>query len=229
MKKLYSIITIFLVTSCATTSDYSLDYIKPNLVQIKNEKVFDKEFDELWDNLVGDLSKTFYVINNIDKQSRLLNVSFRITNNISDYVDCGVSERSFSLASKVENTKYKVADPSSYFMEYTNQINLPNTIYGEVFRMPSLEGRANIYIAPTEKGTKVSVNARYSWNIRLENVPYLYMPLYGSHRKLSERTPDESVTEPTVFNTNQMSTAYDNDGVNCISTGKFEDDILDLI
>lgn len=227
MKNLYLIITIFVVASCATTPDTSIDYLTPKSIKIQNEKVIDKEFDELWDSLVGDLSKTFYVINNIDKQSRLLNVSFRVTNNISDYVDCGVSDRKFSLASKVENTKYNVADPSSYFIESSTQTNLPNTQYLEVFRIPSLEGRANIYIAPVSKGTKISINTRYSWSIRAEYADYLYMPLYDSHRKLSERRRDNSINEPVSFNTNQTGTSYD--GVSCSSTGKFETDILDLI
>ena len=227
MKNIYLLITMFIVTSCATTSDSSLDYLTPNSVKIQNEKVIDKEFDELWDNLVGDLSKTFYVINNIDKQSRLLNVSFRVTNNISEYVDCGVSDRKFSLASKVENTKYKVADPSSYFYQSPTQTSLPNTQYVEVFRIPSLEGRANIYIAPADKGTKVSINTRYTWNIRAEYTPYLYMPLYDSHRKSAERRREDVIREPVTFNTNQ--TSMSNDGVICSSTGKFENDILDLI
>lgn len=228
MKNIYLLITIFIVTSCATTSDSSLNYLTPNSVKIQNEKIIDKEFNELWDNLVGDLSKTFYVINNIDKQSRLLNVSFRVTNNISDYVDCGVSERKFSLASKVENTSYKVADPSSYFYEFPTQTSLPNTQYAEIFRIPSLEGRANIYVAPSDKGTKVSINTRYTWSIRNEYTPYLYMPLYDSHRKSSERKRDDGIIEPISFNTNQTSMESPG-GVVCSSTGKFENDILDLI
>lgn len=228
MKNIYLLITIFIVTSCATTSDSSLNYLTPNSITIQNEKIIDKEFNELWDNLVGDLSKTFYVINNIDKQSRLLNVSFRVTNNISDYVDCGVSERKFSLASKVENTSYKVADPSSYFYEFPTQTSLPNTQYAEIFRIPSLEGRANIYVAPSDKGTKVSINTRYTWSIRHEYTPYLYMPLYDSHRKSSERKRDDAIIEPVSFNTNQTSMESPG-GVVCSSTGKFENDILDLI
>ena len=167
--KYLSFFAIFLITSCASTpAYYSLDYSQPELITIENEKVVVSDFDKVWDDLVADLSKTFYVINNIDKQSRLLNVSFRITDSISDYVDCGISDKKFSLASKQLDSRYKVADASSYFYSAEVQTNIPNTIYFEVFRQPSLEGRANIYVAPSEQGTKVSVNTRYTWIFRAE-------------------------------------------------------------
>ena len=230
MKYLY-ISVIFILTSCASTpANYSVDYVSPNLIPIDNEKIVDSDFDDVWDDLVGDLSKTFYVINNIDKQSRLLNVSFRITDGISNYVDCGVSDKKFSLASKQLNSRYKVADSSSYFYEADVQTNVPNTIYFEVFRLPSLEGRANIYIAPENNSqTKVSVNARYSWQYRAEFDTILYMPLYDSHNRVDRagRVKDDNLYDPISFNTNQMG--GESGGVLCISTGKFETDILKLL
>ncbi len=228
--KYLSFFAIFLITSCASTpAYYSLDYSQPELITIENEKVVVSDFDKVWDDLVADLSKTFYVINNIDKQSRLLNVSFRITDSISDYVDCGISDKKFSLASKQLDSRYKVADASSYFYSAEVQTNIPNTIYFEVFRQPSLEGRANIYVAPSEQGTKVSVNTRYTWIFRAEYDTYLYMPLYDSHTKQSSygRRQDTSYSEPISFNTNQRGGRQSD--VLCVSTGKFENEILKLI
>ena len=229
MKYLY-ISVIFILTSCASTpANYSVDYVSPNLIPIDNEKIVDSDFDDVWDDLVGDLSKTFYVINNIDKQSRLLNVSFRITDGISNYVDCGVSDKKFSLASKELNSKYKVADSSSYFYEADVQTNVPNTIYYEVFRLPSLEGRANIYVAPSDNGTKVSVNSRYTWIFRGEYDTYLYMPLYNSHNRQNQvgRRQITDIVEPVAFNTNQIGGKSSD--VQCVSTGKFENEILNLL
>jgi len=229
MKNLILISIFFLVGCASIPASYNVDYTPPLLTSINNEKVSSLSFDEVWDDLVADLSKTFYVINNIDKQSRLLNVSFRITSSINDYVDCGESIKQFSLASKEQNISYNVADSSSYFTSSTVQNNVPNTIYFEYFRIPSLEGRANIYVAPVENGTQIMVNSRYSWIFRGEYDTYLYMPLYDSHSKQASvgRRLDTGIVEPISFNTNQLGGNIG--GVQCISTGKFERDILNLL
>jgi len=221
---------LLLLTSCASTpANFSSYYTPPTLTNVQNNKSVDSNFDDVWDELVGDLAKTFYVINNIDKQSRLLNVSFRVADNISSYIDCGVSDVKFSLASKQLDSKYKVADSSSHFVEADVQNSVPNTIYFEYFRLPSLEGRANIYVAPSEQGTTVSVNTRYEWSFRAEYDTYLYAPLYNSHNRIASagRRSDTRYMEPVTFNTNQVGGRAPE--VQCVSTGKFENDILDLV
>jgi len=228
------LVPFFLVLSgCATTLANTDQYYEPpSFEKVKNEVVLESDFNSTWDDLVGDLSKTFYVINNIDKESRLLNVSFSVTEGISGFVDCGVTERRFQLASRNEDVRYDVADPSEYFINSATQTNQPNTMYLHYYRRPILEGRANIYIAPQKDGkTKVMVNARYSWKFRGEFDGWLYMPLYDSHRRLENqlRIRDDNIGDPLSFNTNQLGGDGQGDSVQCISTGKFERDILNLV
>lgn len=228
MKYIYFFI-VFILTSCASapSANFSEDYSSPVLISIDNEKIVESDFDDVWDELVGDLSKTFYVINNIDKQSRLLNVSFRITDGISNYVDCGVSIKKFRLASMESNTKYKTADSSSYFY-IADQTNSPNTTYYEVYRSPLLEGRANIYVAPSDKGTKVSVNSRYTWIFRGEYDTFIYSPLYDRHYSQdSVGRRQFNSSDPVAFNTNQIGGRPSE--VQCVSTGKFEKEILNIL
>ena len=93
----------------------------------------------------------------------------------------------------------------------------------------AIEGRANIYVAPAEQGTTVSVNTRYEWNFRAEYHTYLYAPLYNSQNKTvaAGRRSDTRYVEPVTFNTNQVGgRAFK---VQCVFTGKFENDILDLV
>ena len=232
MKNFVSIFIIFFVLSgCATTlANDTYNYQPPTLKQIENEITVNKSFSETWDSLVSDLAKTFYVINNIDKESRLLNVSFSSTSNIPDYVDCGITDRSFQLASRNEDVIYEAAGYSEFFTNSATQLSEPNTTYLHIFRQPYLEGRANIYIAPENNSqTKVSVNARYSWQYRAEFDTILYMPLYDSHNRVDRagRVKDDNLYDPISFNTNQMG--GESGGVLCISTGKFETDILKLL
>ena len=73
------------------------------------------------------------------------------------------------------------------------------------------------------------VNSRYSWIFRGEYDTYLCMPLYDSHSKQASvgRRLDTGIVEPISFNTNQLGGNIG--GVQCISTGKFERDILNLL
>ena len=89
--------SISLMAGCAGQSAiYNLDYSLPEETVINNEVVVLSDYDKTWSDLVGEMSKSFYVINNIDKESRLINLSFSINTNISDYVDCGNSIKQFS-------------------------------------------------------------------------------------------------------------------------------------
>lgn len=140
-----------LATGCATSS---IDYQAPTQSKIVNTKVVDKPFDQVWDNLVQQLSSDFFVINNIDKNSRLINLSFS-TQKPSEYVDCGVTTRRFENARGENSYVYKTADSAAFSL--TNQ-------QGHAFnatRKTKLNGRVNIYVAPTSSGTSVAVNTKY--------------------------------------------------------------------
>ena len=221
-------LSFFLAGCAGKTATYNLDYTIPEKTIINNEVIVTSNYDETWSDLVGEMSKSFYVINNIDKESRLINLSFSITNNISDYVDCGVSNKSFSLVDVNENISYKTADKSVNYTYSTRNSAPPNTTYFKLFRSPSLEGRANVYVAPQGDSTIVSVNTRYIWDVKISYEEYMYMPLYNSYNLVRNKQRDTSGNvEPVSFNTNDVGS--NDGGVTCVATGKFEKEILDII
>lgn len=59
------------------------------------------------------LAKSFFVVNNIEKESRLINVSFS-TETPEKYINCGRTTRTFKLGDEVLTTSYDVAADSSY-------------------------------------------------------------------------------------------------------------------
>lgn len=143
--------TSLVIAGCATST---MNYKPPFEPQIINTKLVNKPFDETWDALVKELSSDFFVINNIDKNSRLINLSFT-SQRPSDFVDCGTSSRTLTNARGDQNYIYKTADSSDFFA--ANEI-------GHVFnvrRVSRLEGRINIYVAPENAGTNVTVNTKY--------------------------------------------------------------------
>tara|TARA_B100001964_G_C14058053_1_gene520098 strand:- start:156 stop:842 length:687 start_codon:yes stop_codon:yes gene_type:complete len=220
------LLIIFLITSCASAPILQeLTYEDGQETKIENRIILDEDFDLVWNRLVGNLSKTFYVINNIDKESRLINVSFNLNDKLSDYVDCGKSSRSFQLGDLRQDITYKVADSSNYFSESNVSPN-PNITYLKVYRDTSLEGRANIFVAPESGKTTVMINNRYVVSVKTSFDTLLYAVLYKRHmeqnqfgRRLLNPQPD-----PISFNTNTTSNA----DIKCSSTGKFETDILKL-
>ena len=142
---------VLLSAGCATSSD---NYTPPIDPHIENTKFVNRPFDQVWDSLVKELSSDFFVINNIDKSSRLLNISFT-SQTPSEFVDCGTTNRTFTNVRGTQNYAYRTAD-SSVYTTTNNQGMAFNTR-----RVSRLEGRTNIYVAPDGPGTNVTVNTKY--------------------------------------------------------------------
>jgi|KBSMisStaDraftv2_1062788.scaffolds.fasta_scaffold351824_1 hypothetical protein len=143
-------LAVCFVSGCATTTDYT----PPGRVAVTNSIKVERPFDAVWDQMVKELSGDFFVINNIDKNSRIINISFT-SNKPSDYVDCGRTARTSSGLFTGGPTQYDTADSSSY---YTNDaIGRAYTVR----RTTRLEGRTNIYVAPEGQSTNVVVNTKY--------------------------------------------------------------------
>ena len=94
-KKMIGVLALlFLVGGCAGSSTYH--YTPPtSLITPHNEVTIDEPFDVVWDRMVKNLSADFFVINNIEKISRLMNVSFSTTSP-GKYIDCGRSRRTYT-------------------------------------------------------------------------------------------------------------------------------------
>src|SRR3546814_8710634 len=72
----------------------------PTQPSLTNSRTVNAGFEETWDRLVRNLSSEFFVINNIEKASRIINVSFQ-TDAPERYVDCGVTHRTRSEERRV--------------------------------------------------------------------------------------------------------------------------------
>lgn len=141
-----------LVTGCATSS---LDYIPPPVKQVENQVTVNAPFDEVWERLVKNLASDFFVINNIEKNSRIINVSFS-SSSPQDFVSCGLSIREFSNARGKKTYQYDPASSARYTLTDNS-----GAVFNAV-RTAKLNGRTNIYVAPSDMGsTIISVNTKY--------------------------------------------------------------------
>ena len=101
------------ITGCATQGVNSYKYTPPATSQVNNEVVVQEPYSQVWDKLVKEISKSFYVINNIDKESRIINISFS-TNKPTDFIDCGNTNRKYTQGNKVEAYDYDTGGSAQF-------------------------------------------------------------------------------------------------------------------
>ena len=234
MKILLGSVVIFFaitVSGCVSPGKSTFRMIEANENIVKNEQYFNQNPSLIWDKLVKELSKSFFMINNINKESRIINVSFS-SNNACNYVNCGhfhVNVKK-STINKIGRDFYdlKICESNSYISEDSskNQSGIPMPIICLNNRRPKLEGRMNIYVAPEGNGTLVTVNSRYILDIKLKSECDFYAPAGN----LVGRNQSESSYECS-FDTKKPDQCQPakGDSFMCYSTGNLEIEILSLI
>jgi hypothetical protein len=185
-------------------------YVRPasSMQPGSNMVLIPKSRDVVWNAAVPALSKQFFVINNLDKSSGLINVSY--TGDPEKYVDCGRvtsyvknarGERTYEFAGAAAQQTYEIMEPGGLFF---------------IDRRMSLEGRVNLIfeeVSPTE--TRVTANTRYVVQ-RQRNV-----------RDVQNRT--QSLNDSVSFNTGSTATFPSPgtaQGTECGAKGSLEQEIL---
>lgn len=108
---------------------------------IANRIVVNEPLDKVWATLVRHVSASFFTVNNIEKESGFLNVSY--AGAAQEYVDCGT---------------LKAGD-----VEYTRaaSLTIPAGL-GSMDRSIGLSGKANVLVQEVDANqTEVTVNVRY--------------------------------------------------------------------
>jgi hypothetical protein len=75
---------VLVAVGCAGSTDYTRPTTNP---QVENSKIINKPREAVWNAAVPALGKQFFVINNLDKASGFINLSY--TGNPEAYIDCG--------------------------------------------------------------------------------------------------------------------------------------------
>lgn len=222
------VVVASLVSGCATQGVSTAEYSPPIEQVVQNEKTVDRAQPVVWDELVRELSKSFFVINNIERESRIINVSFQ-SSTPGDYVDCGRTRRTYAEGDKRELFDYAVADSSTYKEAGRTQPHPAQKTYARVNRQTSLEGRSNIYVAPDSSNssrTVVSVNTRYVLSIKVHGEGILE----HANGNVLHRSPFSRDSNPMVFNTNKpTSQAAGGITIVCRDKGRLESEILRMV
>jgi hypothetical protein len=189
------------------------DYSPPTAKVPKDafSKTLNKTKDVVWASTVPALGKDFFVINNLDKGSGLINVSY--SGDPHDFIDCGHISGFFSNARGRQDYSF---DASTKDAQYTLWVS---PVAGMVDRHMNLDGRVNIiFESLTPDTTKVTVNARYIVDRHAHMVGF-------------DGRQGNNDNQIAFISTSQGNFPPSADGRQtvCVATGKLERDILNLI
>jgi hypothetical protein len=210
MKKLSLLLSAILLVGCAGTQSYTPPI---GTTAATNEKIVNKPIDKVWKTSVAELGKRFFVINNLDKASGLINVSY--SGSPESYVDCGQvtsyvknarGERTYNFPASRAEMNYEIMNGNGLFL---------------IHRKMNLEGRINLIFEPigTSK-TKVTANTKYV---------------------LTRSTSVTSVAGNGIPSNNSSTISFNSGGyasfppssngesVKCYSTGQLEQELLGSI
>lgn len=175
-----------------------------------NVKIVDHPREAVWNASVPELGKQFFVINNLDKSSGLINISY--SGDPEKYVDCGQissyvrnaqGERTYQFPGARAQQSYEILDTYLY----------------EIQRKMNLEGRVNLIFEKMDSGqTRVTANTRYVLT-KQTNVQQLGG---GSQNFLDTLTFNSGASASFPPNKNGEATE-------CTPTGQLEKDILATI
>jgi hypothetical protein len=228
LKSLTLVTGTVLFAGCAATgvgSGSTSSYEPPKKREFQNSIVINESSEVVWNRLVEKLSTSFFSINNIEKASRLINVSIS-SSSPEQYIDCGTTYRSNSFAGQTNNYSYLTAGSAQYTYSAKHPQNAMLTVNSTINRDVALDGRVNIYLAPEGSGTKVSVNAIYNLDVELSGVQTVYNAFGGA---VASQNLNNPLNGWANFTTSTPDTSTINkEGVVCVSMGVLEEQILKM-
>lgn len=210
MKQKLPLLALLLLAGCAGKVDYVRPSIQPG--SANNFKIIDRPRDAVWNSTVPELGKQFFVINNIDKSSGLINVSY--SGNPERYIDCG-RVTSYVKNGRGERTyNFAGASPQQHY-EVMN-----GTMLLGVNRRMSLEGRVNlIFEEVTPNQTRVTASTRYVVQRQLTVTAASNQIPHSASDNISFNSGSSG-----AFPANQAGQATE-----CVATGALEREILSAI
>ncbi len=209
---------------CATQGVSKVNHRLNVPQKVASERMLDKPYLKVWDDLVEKLSDRFYVINTMDKDSKKIQVSFH-SRNPEYYVDCGETTRTYRHGGDVEIYVYNDAESVSYRVADEKRHHPYLSSYNFIKRNTYLDGNSVVYISNNDNNaTIIKVNTTYKLYIEVSGQSYS-KPSNGNPF-VTEKLPAR--TEMVLFETNSPKTHTFGDGgkITCSSKGTLEKEIL---
>jgi len=208
------IVVIVMLLFVAEGCGGRVNYIPPSgAIPQERSTYINASKDQVWKKIIPALSNSFFVINNLDKDSGLINVSY--SGDPEKYVDCGYVE------SYVKNFRgeRKYFFPASKAHQIYEVMDTKRGALYRVDRKMNLDGRINIVIEEVgPERCKLSVNVKYV--------------LTRSSTIRSSNGPVDNLSDAISFTSGQKAqfpVGGGRGGTQCQPTGKLEKEILEIL
>ena len=148
-KFLSSLVMIILLSSCAVEKKLTENvgkYFPPNIdgSNFKNSVITNKNFDETWVSIIDFVNDSFFKIENLEKDSGLLTLSFG-SKKPEKFIDCGDFQYTLFFTGEEFNGSY--------------------IDYAKSGLLAVLEAKMNINIRKIDnESTKISINTNYTFS-----------------------------------------------------------------
>ena len=149
-KFLSSLVMTILLSSCAVEKEKLTEnigkYVPPNIddTNFKNSVITNKDFDEAWTSITDFVNNSFFKIENLEKDSGLLTLSFG-SKEAENFIDCGDFE--YTLFFTGEEFKGAYID------------------YAKSGLLAVLEAKMDVNIQKIDnETTKISINTNYKYS-----------------------------------------------------------------
>lgn len=155
MKKVFFATIVVLLTGCVSGRVNYIPFSDIQTDKSSYERVIDENIEIVWKAAITYIGKTFFVLDNVLRDSYLINASFS-ADDPTRYIECGQIE---STVSSLRDRRSYVFPAASRYRKYETAENA-KLFYVE--RQVNLSGEINImFFNINDKQTKIKVNARY--------------------------------------------------------------------
>ena len=205
-------------------------YRPPQEIEIKNERIVNAPLDEVWSRTLPKIAKTFFSINNLEKESGFLNLSY--SGDPGSYVDCGST-----LITKEGGTQA---------INLSDRTNTVNASAGDGTQATAkahtkLDTKINVvFEKETDSTTKISVNIQYHlYRSSITTLESVGLGLAFANALSSANNPYDrgyqrgdvidQKSGTAIFTSGQTVPLPNYESVLCRATGHMESYILSMI
>lgn len=157
MKKMFfMLIALYGLCASACADKVNVDIAPPQTYDFQDSKIYNYSYDRVWDAVVKAVGSSYFVLENIEKDSGILSLSFS-SQQPKNYIDCGHIREYGTIQMEKYELEYDGAD-SSVLRRVANPQGIPCTAH----RALSLSGKSNILVSKISKNkTQVMIRTRY--------------------------------------------------------------------
>jgi hypothetical protein len=210
---LASFVVLGMLSACASL-DVSSDYKPPEHPTVPSSITVNKPFDDAWNDFVRNLATSFFTVNTISKESRLINISLNQGGN-NNFIDCG------TVTYKI-NSKDWTFNPARNATFREGGFRSETVVEHEV---TGRRGRMNIFVAPKGSATVFEINTTYGIDMKQKGravvrnlfgdvVSSDYLPTSEASFRFTTKVPDRQPLSGVE--------------ITCQASGEWEQLILDL-